>query len=476
MDAGNAEKMLDLYGGSDSGSPVAPSGFGDTLKKVAPLFSGIPAPRANPNKEKSDAELAKAGEGLKDLESFKTTPPPPPPDLSKLKPVDENFSSPFDAFKSVMPVFTIFASLASRHPLQTAMTSMAASMDAFHKGEIEKFQQERENSKAQLDYATAVEKQNHDYYQAVHDNEKLSIEEKFNLIKTHAAMAQDYLVAGASGYKDQMDYIRQKNEQVKSVIDVAEKVYKTDQAKSGAPGQKYDFSGLNKEDVIPGTSATMGEVDQLVESRHSGASMADLGISTRTTKNPLRDAFMQRYAEKYPDDNIYDIKTKGAERQVEAKLAAKNFENMDIATTRLDKSIPLLLEKVQAMDLGNFKTWNEFENFLYENASDPKVIPLIQTIEDTRSDFEVVQAKGGEVTDKVRNRSDKILNAAWGKGGIKAATDTMLQTSANQTASARESLGRVNNDKSEVTIPANAPTATNDKGEKVTWNGTAWVK
>ena len=178
---------------------------------------------------------------------------------------------------------------------------------------------------------------------------------------------------------------------------------------------------------------------------HKGATYAEVGLSTRGSNNPQRSAVDDLRAIRYPDDDLLNVTLGREAKNTETKIAAKNLEGMQVATDRLDKSIPLLMEKVKAVDPSRFKSWNDFENYLNENTGDPKIVALKQVVEDTKTDFQAVQAKGGQITDAVRNSSNAILDAAWAKGQFQAAADTMIQTSRNQMSAARDSLKSATN-------------------------------
>lgn len=425
---------------------------------VEPGYQGILS-----QMQKNDRESDEANKGyIKKIEDTKTPSPPvltPPP-----KPEQ---SDPLNGFGSAATWLATFGSMLTRKPLTNALNATADVMDAHKAQDAANFKKKWDTWKMETENAWKMAEWNESLYKDMIGKTEAEQKITASSTKNHTLEMAIQARMADSYHKDMVRQIKQGNEAkerinrlVEDEVGKQKKVkeatggtwtrhdddmayYKASQSLTKGGSEEIDWNSLKPQDKVPGTGLTKASVEQKVEGLHTGSRYTDLGISMRTTKNPEKDAIDDLWALKYPDDNVTNIRIEQLGKQTEEKIGAKNLEGMRVATDRLDKSIPLLLQKVQKIDPERFKNWNEFENFLNENTGDPDIVALKQVVQDTKTDFQAVQAKGGQVTDRVRGDSDEILNAAWAKGQFKAATDTMLQTSRNQMAAARESLKSV---------------------------------
>lgn len=402
----------------------ATQSFNDVLSNVSGGFQKVPAPPSmKPYEDKIKGEMGEQSKLITDVSKFKTPEPPPPTPLPK--PIEEQYSNPFDAFKSVVPVFAIFASLATRKPLQTAMTSMAASMDAFHKGETDKFEQERKNAKEQMDYALSTNKQNSEYYNAVINKENMDIGQKEALIKAHATLAEDWRVMAGlneSGYKGAVEAIKANNEIHEKALTVAEKIFKD---QGGTGGGKYDFANFQDADLVPGTGLTKASLKQKVEGLHKGASYSDVGLSMRTTKNPQKDAVDQLRAEMYPDDDIASSKLSYGGQKAEKSAIGRRAGTTEVGVGEFDQLIEPTRESIHKLDMGKYKDLNSFTAAFDEHVNDPDYIEAYNNIQELQNAYTSVLTRGGVRSDAAQGLSEKTINTLFGSAGSDRALDTM---------------------------------------------------
>lgn len=174
-------------------NPLNPSSFDQMLINKMSELKVPPAPDFSKYEKKmteSVGEQVKTANSIQD--AVKVPPPAPPTLMDPPKPPEQQYSNPIDAFKGIMPVFAIFASMATRHPLKTAMTSMASAMEAFHNGETEKFKLEQENYKDKMDYSLNYNKKMLDSYKAIIDSRELDINEKTAALTTQMKIFDDW--------------------------------------------------------------------------------------------------------------------------------------------------------------------------------------------------------------------------------------------------------------------------------------------
>lgn len=404
--------------------------FDDVLSRVGQIAGGfqkIPGPPGTSSEQgEIKKEMGSQSKLLGDIESFKT---PQVPKFEPLpKPIEEQYSNPLDAFKSVIPVFSIFASLATRHPLKTAMTSMAASMDAYHKGETEKFEQERKNSKDAMDYALAQNKQNMDVYNAILSKENMDVAQKEALIKGHAEMAQDWrVIAGLKndGYKGAVDAIMANNEIYNKALTISEKIYKDQQSVGG----KFNFSGLSQNELVPGTGLTLASIQQKVEALHNGASYQDAGLSMRTTKNPQKDAVDQLRAEMYPDDDIAASKLEYGEKKREESSIATRTAPAKIAVKEMDNLAEPMVSAVKKLDPSKYPDLNSIENAYQKKTGDANVIKAVIAVQEFKTAAVNLLVRNGVPTDQARSKVDELAGANFALDQIEAVRDQFKITS-----------------------------------------------
>lgn len=398
-------------------------------------------------------------EGIKKMESEKV---PTPPTLSE-SPKPENYKSdPMEAFGSPVVWLSTFGSLLTKQPLETALNSGAAVFKARTQSGAQDFKQATEKWKNDTENAWKMANYQQDLYKDVLNKDEAEL-------RSRAVSAKDNVMIHMADAKMQMQLQKdrdrntaklQKNlesqnyaaEKMKEAADAGKNPQEQREAyftalgdvkamesgkgnASGAVG--VDWGNAKNTDPVPGTGLTVGAIKIYGDAIKDGVKPSQLGLGYGM--NPVKKAVDNYVSEKYPDFKMAESELGYLGSQTEEKLTAKNEANVNVASNNLDNSLPLLMEQVKAVNPGQFKSWNEFKNYLDENTSDPKIVKLNQAVEDTLSDYGMLLARGGQVTDKVRGSADKILNSAWASGQFDGAVEVIERTSANQKKSAQES-------------------------------------
>lgn len=400
-------------------------------------------------------------EGIKKMDSEAV---PKPPTLSE-SPKPENYNrSSMEAFGSAASFLAMFGSLMTKHPLTTALNSGAAVMNAYHAQDATSFKEAMDKWKIDNENAFKMADYNQQLYKDVLGKDEAEL-------KARAVSAKDNVMIHMADAKmaQQLYKDREKNlnkmQKEQWVVDAAtsdydqaikdgksekeaNQIFMTSYGKYNATlsgklakddqGLGVDWEKMKPNDPVPGTGLTAGAIQIYGDAIKNGANPSQIGLGYGM--NPVKKAVDNYIAYKYPDFDMAKSEREYLGAQTEEKITAKNASNINIAVNNLDNSLPLLMEQVQAVNPGQFKSFNQFQNYLSENTGDPKIVKLRQTVNDTLADFSMLLARGGQVTDQVRNSANETLNAAWASGQFKGAVEIMYRTGQNQKAAAKQSL------------------------------------
>jgi hypothetical protein len=130
-----------------------------------------------------------------------------------------------------------------------------------------------------------------------------------------------------------------------------------------------------------------------------------------------------------------------------------------------------VVEKASAdVPRGQFVPWNRLSQYTAKQLSDPKLKTLYSYMNTLSNAYDMLAARGGTDMEK-RAHNRAMFDAADSPEALKAALDAVVNEA------------RISQEAAQATMhPATAPapaqqefTATGPKGEKMKWNGTAWV-
>lgn len=447
--------------GTDMSSIVSDSGEKDIIRKSQ-------AREDNINK-KIEGRLEK-------MDSLKVPEMPKAPDAPK----ESDYSTdPMKTFGSSAMWLATFGSLLTRHPLTTALNSAAEVNKAAAGKDANAYKNAMDKWKEQSDYALKLANYDMERYKESLASGDAGIRAYSSMMKNDTARLAMDMKQNAAHLKDSERQIKMLEEGIKLQNLQAEKKFAdfavdaaraqaqkegkpfTDQdayrvyndnlgsaktSQSGKPNKnaqaasmaQIDWSKMQDSDQVGDSGLTFGAVKQAAEAVKKTGSLTAAGLGIGW--NPAKMAVDNYMAYAYPGLDRAAAGLDYVAQKKAATIAADNDAKMIIATNNLDNSIPLLEEKIKAVNPNRFKSQNEFDNWINEHAGDPAVIGLKEAITATKSDYQQVIARGGQVTDAVRTEANGNLNLAWSQGQYKEALSTMRAEGKNQLKSAKQSL------------------------------------
>jgi hypothetical protein len=461
--------------------------YGDSASAALNGVGVPPALNANYNRARTqyqtdlNSEQAAEQPAMQRYRATTAQPMPDVPDPKRASPAPDaaQFNKDAQGWVSALAVLSSLIGARGRARGTGALKAFAGGMKGLQEGNQQAFDNAYKTWKAESDAMFKEHDEEMEKYQAVLKNRDLTEAEQVQEINMIGHGYQNKLTMDA---KDMGQAGAMVDSAVKAELGARSMVEKIEARKAAQDAIQAEqdkkinnvvssFDKLQPTDIVPGFGLTKAAVMDKVHGLDSGLNYSDVGISMRTMNNPLRDLVDSVRSANSPTDRA-QAKLEYLGKQQEERVGAKNLESMEVATTRLDRSLPLLMEQVRAVDPGRFKSWNEFENYLAENTGDPKIVKLRQAVQDTKTDFQVVQAKGGQITDRVRADSDAILNSAWATGQFEGAVDIMQKTSKNQMAAAKQAVSFITNGNvNEPTPTAGAPAGVAAPDFRHLWSG-----
>jgi hypothetical protein len=455
------KEKADINTGTDMSSLVSDSGEKDVIRK---------------SQAREDAINQKIEGKIKNIESLKVPEMPRMPDAPKQQ--DYN-TYPMKTFGSGAMWLATFGSLLTRHPLTTALNSAAEVNKAVATGDANAYKNAMDKWKTQSDYAMKMANFDMERYKESLSQGEAGIRAYSGMMKNDTARLAMEMKQNDQHLKDSERQLKMMEEGIKLqnlqfqqkyadlTVDAAKKkaieagkplteeetarIYNETlgQAKGAQAGKvskttqaaqmaNIDWANMQDSDPVGDSGLTLAAVKQAAETiKNTGDySKAGLGVGW----NPAKMAVDNYMGFAYPGFNRAAAGLDYIAQKKAATVAADNYAKMTIATNNLDNSIPLLEEKIKAVDPSRFKSWNAMENYVNEHAGDPAIVGLKEALTATKSDYQQVIARGGQVTDSVRAEANANLNMAWSEGQYKEALSVMKREGQNQLKSAKDSL------------------------------------
>lgn len=191
-----------------------------------------------------------------------------------------HYNDPLQAFQNPAVLIASLGSLFTRAPLTTALKSGAAAMEAFHKGEQEKFEQERQNWKEATEEAIQQNRVELDRYNAKWEKTNLSVKEKLAEIAALAAGSKDEVMLGMLRKGDLKDMLGLWEKRQAANDKLVETITRSElQEKIRIATMSPDKVALNKF-VQENPKATAQELAAFLKSTKGGTPMAEDSLET----------------------------------------------------------------------------------------------------------------------------------------------------------------------------------------------------
>lgn len=441
-------------------NPVASQSFDDFISSMrqntGTLFKPVPSGIADTRKEKGeiDKNIDKQESITKDLEKFQM----PTLDASKLKelpkPIDDEFRTPTDAFKSVLPVFAIFASLATRKPLQTAMTSMASSMDAFHKGDKEQIDLHQQQFKDNMEYALEYNKNALDIHNAILADKTKDWNEKMSIAKSYADLNEQWKLKIALENGDAKGYaeaVKEGNDQLKATIDIYEKWKKSQQSASGTINDETaDFVA---EQVLAGDSK----------------GLTNFGRGSQASNNlaKIREMVTQKAKERgITGANLAEIDAKFAGLMAESRAEGTRAGNIEISSAAVNGAAKMALDASDKFDRGQYPSLNSVYQAFSKGTGDAAIVDFAVKNNTLINEYAAAQNPRGVPRVSDKDHARELLETAYNKGQYEAGVKAIEAEVANIKKATGDVMGNKTSEQKETKTIGNK---TYEKDENGDW-------
>jgi hypothetical protein len=435
-------------------------------------------------------------EGIKKIDAEA---PPKPPTLTPA-PTPQDRSS-WDAFGSGAGFIAMFGSLLTKNPLESALNSGAAVMNAYHQQDAAQFKTAMDKWKIDTDNAWKMADYNQSLYKDLIGKDEtelklraVSAKDQVMLHMADAKMTQQLfrdrekqLTKAKSATQAISDYVESKEQDAKeagmsdSEIDknrvkwFGEALAQT--KGTTTPSGNIDFSTLKPSDQVPGTGLSLAAVDKKVDGIKNGASYANVGLSMRTTKNPQKDAVDDRLAEKYPDFDYTKAQLERGEKVRELASNAARTASAKAAVKEMDHLGEPMITAMKKLDPSEYPDWNSVKNAYDKKTGGPDVVKAFQAVQDFKTAFVSLMVKNGVPTDSARATSDDIASINFSLDQIEGVRDQAKITGAAVLDALEETKEGIVNDKNGSQSSGEAPEGTvihNGDVTKIKKNG-KWV-
>lgn len=393
------KQTLELFGDGDDGSTYSSSG------KDFPKSSTATSAK----NKKDDALSGSIRENIMQKKSLlndvllsadaRPEAPKPliPPEPPKFEP-----SNPMDAFKSFAPMLAVWGSLATRHPLQTAIGALTAATAAQQKGDAQTYEKKRQQYTDNMEYTMKLHQQQQDEYKDILDSKGKSDTDKLAIIKALAAQNKDELL---------LHYINAGD------IDGVKDVLTNKRTKAGE-GLKDSYGNL-----LPHITPEALEVD--AKAIIDGAKLTALGYSTKTTNNPDLWALKNKVAQLNPDFDWAAAQAAYVGKTSEKRAIGTAGAKLKLASNSLDRAIPLAEKALENVDLADYPSLNAVENEARRQDGDPGIVRLNAAIQTVITDYSNLISRSGQATDATRSAARELVNTSMAKGQLEAVFDQM---------------------------------------------------
>lgn len=266
------------------------------------------------------------------IDKLKTTidsPKPAAPDLEKQPeaPKQGDFGKDAQQWTTAMSVLSALTGAFSKQHATTALNAFGAGLKGYQEGNKQAFDEAHKQWKDASEAAIENNKTLTDKYKTILDDRKLTEEEQLNGIKAVAAQYHDNLQAASTSISQSVAIYES---QVKAA-QTAELAHERMQLMK----EKMDEKNTSK--------LSPAAIDEKVEAFHKGLKPADVGLSTRASSNPDLVAVMNRWADKYPNDDVAKAQLGWLEAKTEATKTGSLAGSTNMASNILDSSIPSLI-------------------------------------------------------------------------------------------------------------------------------------
>lgn len=168
---------------------------------------------------------------------------------------------------------------------------------------------------------------------------------------------------------------------------------------------------LSKEAIEAGADAVHGGV--------SPSSITGFGQAAN------RAAILNRYAEKYPGENMAEGQIEMAGNKAGARTIGTSGGKIELASQSLGSMIPLARAAADKIDSTQYPTINAIHNAVLKGTGDPNIIALDTYLSAVQADHAALLVRGGQGNVAAQEKARSMANSALTKGQLGAYFDSV---------------------------------------------------
>lgn len=453
------------YGMSGMPSPVPPvSGLPSSGGGIDNLLSQMQTERGaiQANSDKTQEmmkkpiarldEISEEDKGLKPPELAKLPEAPPPV-----------HSDPLQTFGSPASWLAVFGGLLTRSHLTNSLNAAAGVMNARNQGDAAQTKFNMDLWKANTENAVKMHEFEMDQYKEAIQKLQAGRQDALGEIQAISAATKNdtlYMLASNRDAEGVLKYTEamqaqankmqgslDKQNLVEEGVDLYkqshpnatpqelhdERVKQTRDIMSAEKGGAQLGGKKELEDIIANSSSTP---EQIADAKKR---LEDIGTSEKA--GSIRGAqamLISEYKKEHPNATADDLEKyliKYAGDTSGARKIAGQAVTMDLANGLLNNSLPLLMDRFQAVDNSQFTDWNSFDNYAKQHTNDPDLARLREALLNTESDLALLTRRGGAPTVDSANRAHAVINDLLSSKSAEGVKDQiMLESKAAQAA------------------------------------------
>lgn len=391
----------------------------------------------------------------KDIEPVKKTwkelrENPPVLEPQPKPPVEQN-TDPWQTFGSPAMILATLGSLFTRAPLTAALNAGAGVMkaqadkdEASYKKQMDLFKFNMEQYWKVADYQREVRKaaveENKDYGEVIDKSFKN---------ETDALLKETQGQEASDKHQEFMDKKLLETKALQPYF-----AWQTQAKKDGTWNMEEDSKqfrnalvtkamtegkGMTGAGAAPTISS--GAIDNFAKAVHDGVKPSALGLGYGNNAN--KAAVLNRVAELYPDFDMASAEADYIGTVAAARTAGTAGSKITLAANSLDQAIPLARDAIKKVDLSNFTSLNQFENYARTHTGDPNISALNTALQTVMSDYSSLIARNGQQTDSTRAAARDLVNVNMAKGQLNAVFDQMEKEKVAQLKAIKETKKEV---------------------------------
>jgi hypothetical protein len=373
---------------------------------------------------------------------------PKAPVLEKAPDQKDYTTDPMQTFGSAAMILGTFGGLLTKNPIETALNSGAAVMNAANKKDAAAFNKAFDKWKIDSENAWKMAQWNQDAYKTALGKSDEDVKLYATMFKNDTAAhaltakmheqdlrAQEKALEKAKGATGAIiDYVNSKEQEARDsgksdAYIEANRIKWYGEAKALGSGKgnqdeqlaNIDWKKLKPDDPVPGTGLTASAIKVYGDAIADGVRPSQLGLGYGM--NPVKKAVDNYVAATHPGFKMSDAELGYTGAQSEARTTGTSASRIKLAANSLDQVIPLARDAMKNVDLTNFTDLNSFENYARTHTGDPNITALNTAIQTVISDYSSLISRNGQQTDSTRAAARELVNSNMASGQLDAFFD-----------------------------------------------------